>query len=138
MLTDIVKGPYLLGAAVLVVAAIAYLLVTPTEPKVVSSPEEASINSGQELVETNGCRGCHQPGNMFRAPELEGLYGIERELADGSTVIADDAYLREAIWEPLAKVVKGYPANMPAYKEQITDLEMLDILAYLKAIKAEP
>lgn len=137
MLTDTIKGPYLLGAAAIVLAALGYLTLSP-KPQVAESPEQASVTSGQLLVERNGCRGCHQPGNMFRAPELEGLYGIERELDDGSKVVADDSYLSESIWEPLAKVVKGYPANMPAYKGQITDLEMQDILAYLKAIKSEP
>lgn len=136
MLTDIVKGPYLIGAIVVALALIGYLIATP-KAKPPKSPEDTSAVNGQLLVEANGCRGCHQPGNMFRAPELEGLYGIERELDDGTKVIADDAYLTEAIWEPLAKVVKGYPANMPAYKEQISDLEMQDILAYLKAIKDE-
>lgn len=134
MLTDTIKPHILWAAGILILLGIAVAIFYP-EPKEPSSAEDASIMEGQLIVESNGCRGCHQPGNMFRAPELEGLYGIERELDDGSKVIADDAYLIESIYEPLAKVVKGYPANMPEYKEQITDLQMQDIIAYLKSIK---
>lgn len=134
MLTDSIKPQVLWAGGILILLGVAVIALYP-EPKEPASPEEASIMEGQLLVETNGCRGCHQPGNMFRAPELEGLYGIERELDDGSKVIADEAYLIESIYEPLAKVVKGYPANMPEYKEQISDLEMQEIIAYLKSIK---
>lgn len=134
MLTDVVKQPYLWGAVLVVLALIGYILYQPSQGPDSGSPADTSVSEGQLLVEANGCRGCHQPGNMFRAPELEGLYGLERELDDGTKVTADEAYLIESIYEPLAKVVKGYPANMPSYKEQITDLEMQDIIAYLKSM----
>lgn len=133
MLTDFFKSKALILIGILAAILTGVILVYPTDKPTPQDPTEASIMEGQLVIESNGCRGCHQPGNMFRAPELEGLYGIERTLDDGTKVIADDAYIIESIYEPLAKVVQGYPANMPAYKDQITDLEMKDIIAYLKA-----
>ena len=38
------------------------------------------------------------------------------EFADGSTVVADEAYLTESIVDPAAKVVQGFqPGIMPKY-----------------------
>ena len=66
-------------------------------------------------------------------PSFKGLYGRTRKLADGSTVIADDVYLRESILHPDAKVVEGFDDVMPA--PTLTDEEVNEIIAYLKTIK---
>jgi cytochrome c oxidase subunit 2 len=45
----------------------------------------------------------------------------------------DDAYLRESIHEPKAKIVKGFQPVMP--KPQITDADVDKIIDYLKTVK---
>ena len=58
-------------------------------------------------------------------PSWKGIYGRTEILADGSTVVADDAYLRESITNPAAKLVEGYPPVMAAYPMSEDDQEAL-------------
>ena len=46
-------------------------------------------------------------------PALDRVAMSERTLADGTTTIADESYLRAAILEPDAHRVAGYEATMP-------------------------
>ena len=49
-------------------------------------------------------------------PTWFGLYGSNVELADGTTVVADDAFIAESILNPKAKEVAGFaPTVMPPY-----------------------
>jgi mono/diheme cytochrome c family protein len=67
-------------------------------------------------------------------PTWFGLYGENVELADGSTVVADDAYLAESILNPQAKEVAGFaPTVMPPFALSETDIA--NIVAYLKTLK---
>ena len=52
-------------------------------------------DQGKGLFIRYGCAGCHLGGGTVRAPSLAGLYGSPVPLSDGSTVIADDRYIRE-------------------------------------------
>ncbi len=69
-------------------------------------------------------------------PTFKGLYGSKLLVtAAGRTreVVADDAYLRRAILDPSAEIVKGYPPAMdPA---GLTDRELADVIAYLKTLR---
>ena len=66
------------------------------------------------LLDQYGCTACHSlDGSASSAPTFKGLYGSRRTLADGSTVIADESYLRQSIEMPEAKVVKGFDAMPP-------------------------
>lgn len=89
---------------------------------------------GQALVNANGCAACHSiTGTPGIGPAWRGLFGSQVELADGSTVTADDAYLSESILNPMARVVEGFPPTMPPYT--FTPEEVADIIAYIKALK---
>ena len=57
-----------------------------------------------------------------------------RTLPDGSTVVADDAYIRESILAPSAKIVAGYQPIMPTFQGQISEEQILDLLAYIKSL----
>ena len=57
-------------------------------------------------------------------------------MADGVTVTADDAYIKESILIPSAKVVEGYPNGvMPAYQGQLADNDIADIIEFMKTLK---
>jgi cytochrome c oxidase subunit 2 len=90
---------------------------------------------GQLLTVRNGCIGCHSvDGARMTGPTWFGLYGENVELADGSTVVADDAYLAESILNPQAKEVAGFaPTVMPPFALSETDIA--NIVAYLKTLK---
>ena len=90
---------------------------------------------GQTLATQNGCFGCHTvDGSAGQAPTWFGLYGSQVELSDGSTVTADDAYIKESILHPQAKIVSGFETiQMPTF--DFTDEQIADIIAYLKTLK---
>jgi cytochrome c oxidase subunit 2 len=90
---------------------------------------------GQTLATQNGCFGCHTvDGSPGQGPTWQGLYGAQVELSDGSTVTADDAYIKESILDPQAKVVAEFETvQMPTF--EFTDEQITDIIAYLKTLK---
>ncbi|MNM66828.1 Alternative cytochrome c oxidase subunit 2 [compost metagenome] len=90
---------------------------------------------GRKLAEANGCHACHsQDGSKGIGPGWKDLYGETVELADGSSVKADDAYIRESILDPKAKLVKGYPPVMVTYT--FSDDEVAALIAYIKSLSA--
>lgn len=86
------------------------------------------------LLEAKDCMTCHSiDGSEGIGPTLKGIFGRSTKLADGSTVPADEAYLREAIVKPEVKIVHGFDDVMP--KPELTDEEVNQILEYLKTLK---
>ena len=74
----------------------------------------AAGQRGEDVYRTSGCAGCHgSSGEGAVGPPLVGLYGSDVELEDGTTVVADDAYLTRAITEPSAEVVADARVPMP-------------------------
>jgi cytochrome c oxidase subunit 2 len=90
---------------------------------------------GKALAQQSGCQGCHTvDGSALVGPTWFGLYGSQVKLSDGSTVTADDAYIKESILQPQAKIVAGFGAQqMPAF--EFTDEQIADIIAYMKTLK---
>jgi cytochrome c oxidase subunit 2 len=63
------------------------------------------------------------------------VYGSSVRLDDGRTVVADEAYIRESIFNPNAKVVAGYPHDvMPVFEGQVNEEELLQLIAYIKSL----
>lgn len=96
-------------------------------------PDEAPAVAGARLFTSWGCSACHGQ----RAPTLAGLYMTKVPLDNGSTVVADDDYLRESIIEPAAKVVAGYPPIMPSYRGQLSEEQLMQLVAYIKSLGAD-
>jgi cytochrome c oxidase subunit 2 len=90
---------------------------------------------GQLLTVRNGCIGCHSlDGAKMTGPTWFNLYGSDVKLEDGTTVVADDAFLAESILNPKAKEVAGFaPTVMPPYA--LSETEIANIIAYLKTLK---
>jgi cytochrome c oxidase subunit 2 len=59
-------------------------------------------------------------------------------LADGSTVTADEAYIRESILDSNAKIVAGYQPLMPSFQGQLTEEQILSLTAYIKSLQSQP
>ncbi len=92
-----------------------------------------AAKNGEQLSRTNGCAGCH--GQNFEGgagPGWIGLAGSEVTLVDGSTLVADDAYLTAAIADPSKDLVDGYTLKMPA--NNLSDAEIADIVAYINTL----
>ena len=96
------------------------------------SPTEA----GERLYRTRGCAQCHTVnGAVGTGPTLSKLFGHQVSLDGGTTVLADENYIRESIFEPQAKVVLGFQPVMPTFKGRLTDQEITVMIEYLKTLK---
>jgi cytochrome c oxidase subunit II len=92
------------------------------------------VDPRYQLLEAKDCMTCHSiDGSESIGPTLKGIYGRTVKLAGGSTVTADDAYLREAILKPDAKVVAEFGDVMPV--PELTEEELNQIIEYLKTLK---
>jgi cytochrome c oxidase subunit 2 len=99
---------------------------------------QSLASQGDRLFQQLGCNGCHRDDSLRRAPVLEGLYGQPVRLQDGSQTRADDAYLRESILSPSAQVVDGWQPIMPTFQGQLTEEQILALIAYLRSIGPRP
>ena len=88
---------------------------------------------GERRYHELGCDGCHGAQAAVRAPKLEGMFGRPIPLRDGRTVLADELFIRDAVLLPNENVPAGYEANMPSYRGQISEEELLDIIEYVKS-----
>jgi cytochrome c oxidase subunit II len=106
-----------------------------------SGSSDATANpvvAGEKLFTEKACATCHFADGSGRAPSLNALYGNQVLLADGSRVTADDAYIRESILNPQAKIVAGYQPLMPSFQGQLTEEQIIDLTSYIKSLQSQP
>lgn len=99
--------------------------------------EDPSVR-GEKLFNSLGCINCHSEHSGYLGPSLEGLYGKRRILTTDESVLADENYIRESILNPNAKVVKGYKPLMPTFQGQVSEEDLLDLIAYIKSLGSHP
>jgi cytochrome c oxidase subunit II len=92
---------------------------------------------GNQLFIRYGCSGCHNDHGTVRAPSLAGLYGSPVPLSDGTTVIADDRYIRDSILYPRQKIVASYDPVMPSFNGVIGEDDLLKLVAYIESLGPE-
>ncbi len=91
---------------------------------------DTMAQAGAKLYQRLGCSNCH---NVV-GPSLDGLYMKGVGLADGRVAIADDAYLRESILDPGAKIVAGFPNLMPSFQGIVTEEGIMQLIAHIKSL----
>ncbi len=89
---------------------------------------------GGKLFNQLGCVTCHVPDGSGRCPTLVGLFGNPVQLITGEQVVADEAYIRESILQPNAKIVSAYQPIMPTYQGQVSEEGILQLIAYVKSL----
>jgi cytochrome c oxidase subunit 2 len=92
-------------------------------------------SAGEKLFQDLACVTCHKADSGARGPNLTGLYGRPVALFDGSTVTADETYLRESIVAPSAKIVAGYQPIMPTFQGLVTEEQLLQLVAYVRSLE---
>jgi cytochrome c oxidase subunit II len=91
--------------------------------------------AGQQLYQTLGCASCHGgTGEGGRGPTLAGLFGRLTPLEGGQSVRADEGYIRESILNPQAKLVAGFGPIMPTFQGQISEDQLVQLLAFIKSV----
>lgn len=92
------------------------------------------VEAGGALFQQMGCATCHAAGEQSRGPQLEGIYGGDVAIKDGGTVTVDEEYLRESIMDPSVKIVEGFTPLMPSFKNQLSDDDVSNLVAYIKSL----
>jgi len=99
-----------------------------------SRAEGSLALEGRKLFLKYQCVSCHSANANARAPVLEGLYNQPVALEGGGSVIADETYLRESIVLPDAKIVAGWRPIMPGFQGQVSEEELVKLIAFIKAL----
>jgi cytochrome c oxidase subunit II len=96
--------------------------------------EDSPVAAGQKLFADLACITCHREDSQARGPLLTDLFGHEVELQGGGKVVADEAYIRESIVNPQAKIVAGFQPIMPTFQGLVTEEQLLQLIAYVRSL----
>jgi cytochrome c oxidase subunit 2 len=89
-------------------AAGIYAFLQGRAPDLASQSAEP-LATAKDLAKERGCAACHSfDGTIGIGPSWMGSYGHQRTFQDGTTLVADEAYLRESMLQPAARVVTGF------------------------------
>lgn len=99
--------------------------------------QDSPAQTGAKLFSNFDCVNCHATGARQRCPQLGGLYGTDVQLEGGGTAKFDETYVRESIINPNAKITRGYPSVMPTYRGQLSEEQILDLIAYIRSLTPE-
>ena len=100
--------------------------------------EGSLASAGAKLFQDLACNTCHRPDAQGRGPVLEGLFGKTVTLQSGETVTVDEAYVRESILTPSAKITAGFQPIMPTFQGLVTEEQLLALIEYVKSLQAQP
>jgi cytochrome c oxidase subunit 2 len=90
---------------------------------------------GEELFNDLACNTCHRSDGSGRGPSLVNKFGAPQELANGTSVAVDEAYVRESILTPQAKLVAGYQPLMPTFQGLLSEENVMALVEYVKSLK---
>ena len=108
--------------------------VVTSAPAEVPAEEPGTVSLGRELFDAKGCLACHSiDGSPSVGPTVQAIAGRTVTLEDGTTTVADAAYLERALRDPNAEIVKGFPPVMP--EQPLTDEEVGALVAYMQALE---
>ena len=96
---------------------------------------QTPVEQGRDLFQNKlGCASCHAGGPQQRGAKLEGIFNKDVKLVGGQTVVANEAYIRESILNPGGQVVEGFQPIMPTFKGQVTEEQIVSLVAYIKSL----
>jgi cytochrome c oxidase subunit 2 len=100
--------------------------------------EGSLASEGAKLFADLACNTCHRPEVQGRGAVLNGLFGRTVALEGGGTVVADEAYIRESIVDPSAKITAGFQPIMPTYQGVVSEDGLLQLIEYVKSLGTGP
>jgi cytochrome c oxidase subunit 2 len=98
---------------------------------------ESPVAAGEKLFTDLACITCHRSDTQGRGPMLAGVFGKAVELQDGRSVVADEAYIRESIVNPQAKIVAGFQPLMPTFQGLVTEEQLLQLISYVRSLSQQ-
>ena len=120
---------------VVCVCVLAWLVLTGCSSSGSGTSDAARLERGRTLYTALRCAQCHirDEATAAGAP-LTGIYRLPVTLADGRTIVRDDAYLARAIRDPNVEIVAGFTAQMPMYPT-LPDEDVDSLVAYIKELR---
>ena len=103
-------------------------------------PAKPSVEKGKAIYAQLGCVACHSIDGSREGktgPSWLGLFGSKRKLTTGQVVIADEAYIRESILNPAAKVAEGAingEGGMPIYDGVLNEEQIASIILFARSL----
>jgi cytochrome c oxidase subunit 2 len=91
---------------------------------------------GERLFSDLACNTCHLSDGRGRGPSLVNKFGASEQLASGSAVPVDEAYVRESILRPQSKIVAGYQPLMPTFQGLVSEENVMALVEYVKSLRA--
>jgi cytochrome c oxidase subunit 2 len=101
-------------------------------------PEGSLASAGEKLFADLACNTCHRPDSAGRGPVLNGLFGKTIATQSGEMVVVDEAYIRESILNPAAKITAGFQPIMPTFQGLVSEEGLLELIEYVKSLQALP
>jgi cytochrome c oxidase subunit 2 len=100
-----------------------------------SCQDSEEVCNGRDLA-TTYCTACHYlDGNTLIAPSWIGLFGSTVPLNDGTTIVADEAYILKSILDPALQVHDGYnPVMPPNFADTLTEQQIEELIAFIKSL----
>jgi cytochrome c oxidase subunit 2 len=93
--------------------------------------------AGERWYINMGCKQCHSlDGSAGTGPTFKDLWGSTIKLADGSSVQADENYVRESILNPAARIHSGFQNVMPSFQGRLEEKSIINIIAFLKSLSS--
>ena len=103
-----------------------------------AAPTTSPVAAGEKLFQDLACNTCHRAGAQARGPLLDRHLTASRSSSQGGgTGHGRRAYLRESIVNPQAKVVAGFQPIMPTFQGQVTEEQLLQLIAYIKSLSQQ-
>ena len=99
--------------------------------------EGSLASAGEKLFADLACNTCHRPDSQGRGPVLDGLFGKTVTMQNGENVVFDEAYIRESILTPTAKVVAGFQPIMPTFQGLVSEEQLLQLIEYVKSLQSK-
>ena len=98
------------------------------------------VEAGKLLYQRHGCSQCHSidAAAAGNGPTFKGIFGQTHVMADGSSVLVDENYIRESILEPQAKIRAGFQPIMSTYQGQLSDDDIANLIALIKSLSQKP
>ncbi len=96
----------------------------------------SSKELGRKLYLSKGCIACHSTdGSSGIAPTFKNIYNSTHLLNNGKTIKVNDNRIKQKLLNPQINITKGFPPIMPTFKGQLNEVEIMNIIEYLKSIK---
>ncbi|MET0625465.1 MAG: cytochrome c oxidase subunit II, partial [Pyrinomonadaceae bacterium] len=65
-----------------------------------------------------------------------GIFGKQQQVDGGASVTVDEAYIRESILNPQAHIAAGFQNIMPTFQGQLSEEQILQLVAYVRSLGA--